>query len=470
MIFALHTEGQFRFKPGFKQQNHHFVEVSTAFSNLPSLKGSGWGLQIRKAGASEALVSFREDANLIPASNMKLITSINGFHNLGPEFRFKTIIWIDGPIDNGVLKGNVFVEGSGDPTIYAPDREKFSENFFHRLIVLLKKAGIKKIEGAVLEKKFSHPYSGLKNDWAWADIGNYYGAGIYPLNINENMYQLWLSATKKGESAKIVATDTLTDITIDEVDVATENAGTPDFAYIFWKAGATGIDVKGSVPAEKAPQKIKGSIQNPSHIFLKVLLAELKNSGIETGTKRLGTGVFTSIGKIESPPLSQICKEVNLFSNNLMTEAIAFALARPESKLDENGWTHLDRFAREANFSPGYYFADGSGLSLSNRISPGAICQALQLARKQPYFDTFIETLPISGVSGTMKSFCNSPAAKGKIRAKSGTLNRVLCYSGYVDSKSGPLIFSVLVNSYSGNFFAMKKELEKLLTAMVTIQ
>jgi len=139
MIFALHTEGQFRFKPGFKQQNHHFVEVSTAFSNLPSLKGSGWGLQIRKAGASEALVSFREDANLIPASNMKLITSINGFHNLGPEFRFKTIIWIDGPIDNGVLKGNVFVEGSGDPTIYAPDREKFSENFFHRLIVLLKR-------------------------------------------------------------------------------------------------------------------------------------------------------------------------------------------------------------------------------------------------------------------------------------------------------------------------------------------
>ena len=88
----------------------------------------------------------------------------------------------------------------------------------------------------------------------------------------------------------------------------------------------------------------------------------------------------------------------------------------------------------------------------------------------QSFYGDFYASLPISGISGTMKNFCKSEKAKGKIRAKSGTLTRTFCYSGYAQSKRGALVFSVMINSYSGNFKEMKSELEKILESLVEIQ
>ena len=97
-------------------------------------------------------------------------------------------------------------------------------------------------------------------------------------------------------------------------------------------------------------------------------------------------------------------------------------------------------------------------------------CKALGWAMQQPFYGDFYASLPISGISGTMKNFCKSEKSKGKIRAKSGTLTRIFCYSGYAQSKRGALVFSVMINSYSGNFKEMKSELEKILESLVEIQ
>ncbi len=467
---ALPCEGQFAFAPGFKEKNPSVFAASKSFSQLPQLKGASFGLVVKHISSGKTLIRHQESLNLIPASNQKLLTSLNGLFYLGPDFEFKTKCWTNGSVENGSLKGDLLFEGAGDPTIYSPDREKFKENFFSKVISALQKKGIKKIEGKINPLPSENPYQGIRNDWGWADIGNYYGAGIYPFNINENQFKLYVSAQSEGKEAKIKKTDSLSDVAIVDQNVQTDAEGTPDLAYIYWIPGTQNARITGSLPKDNELQKVKGAIQNPEILFFKVLEGELKKAGIEILDGKSGNGNKQLLFEISSPTLNEIVKEVNLFSNNLMTESIAYVLAKREDKLDENGWTQLDRFGKAIGLPAGYYFTDGSGLSLSNRISPEGLCKALIWAKKQSFFPDFKASLPVSGESGTMKKFCNSPEAKGKIQAKSGTLTRTFCYSGYVQAKGGELAFSVMINNYTGNFKAMKAELGKWMESLVQIK
>lgn len=470
IFIALPVEGQFRFDKDFKLKNKEVVAVYDRFAKLPQLKGSSYGIIVKDGSTGQNLIHYNEELNLIPASNMKLLTSMNGLKNLGAGFTFKTKILVSGPIKDGVLKGSLWIEGAGDPTIYSPDKEKFSGGFFKKLIQILKNSGIQKIEGQLYAKEINNPYSGIRSDWSWSDVGNYYGAGIYPLNINENQYALFLSATRRGKDAKIIKRDSLSDVEITNEEVVTDGPNTPDLAYIYWKPGSANARIAGSLPQDSNLQKVKGALQNPEKVFFKVLMVQLSKAGIVLEGKQFELEPLKEIGFVESPLLKEIVKEVNLLSNNLMTESIAFALAKREDKLDESGWTQLARFANQINCPQGFYLADGSGLSPSNRISPEGFCKALFWARKQSFYTDLMASLPVSGTSGTMRNFCKSAMAKGKIQAKSGTLTRTLCYSGYVKAKRGDLVFSIMINSYSGNFKAMKSELEKIMESLVEIK
>jgi len=470
LTIALPAEGQFHFEKSFRSRNTAVVAAYERFAKLPQLRGASFGIIIKSASGGQTLLSYRPELNLIPASNMKLVTSLNGLKNLGPDYRFQTRILASGLVENGVVKGDIFVEGSGDPTIYSPDREKFGSGFFAGFISILQKKGIKQIEGQIIPRKVVHPYSGIRRDWSWSDIGNYYGAGIYPLNINENQYVLHLSAPSVGKPANVKKKDHLMDVDLAEEDVETDIPSAPDMAYIYWTPGNNKARITGSIPQDSNLQKVKGAFQNPEAVFLKVLQTELEKAGIQILGKKENPSDLNELGIVSSPPLRDIVKEVNLFSNNLMTESIAYALARKSDKLDENGWTQLERFGQQVGFPPGYYLADGSGLSLSNRISPEALCKSLFWAKNQNFYPSFLASLPVSGESGTMKKFCNSSRAKGKIQAKSGTLTRSLCYSGYAKAKRGEVVFSIMLNSYAGDFKTMKSELEKIMEALVEIE
>lgn len=457
-------------QPDFKKRNAAFLQASQLFSRYPALQGASWGFIIRDMATGQTICSRSPNLNLQPASNMKVITSLNGLQNLSDQYTFKTKFYAGGKVVDGVLMGDLFVEGGGDPTIYSHENEKFGPNFFAKVKEMLRSKGVKRIEGAIREKPVHHVYAGIRNDWTWSDVGNYYGAGIFPLNINENAYALHMEANAKSKPAVLRKTDSLADVTIDEVKVKTDAYGTPDLAYVFWKPGERKVYMNGSLPEEPGLQKVKGALMNPSRVFFQVLKQELSKAGIACGEEQREASL-TLLGVIESAPLKSIVKEVNLFSNNILTESIAYALAKETSELKEEGWTHLSDFFKIVQSPPGYYFADASGLSMSNRVSPAGVCNALVWAENQVFFPSFYESLPISGTSGTMRNFCKSDRAKGRIRAKSGTLNRVLCYSGYADCHSGKKIaFSIMLNSYSGTFKPMKKELEKWMEALVEIK
>lgn len=471
-LFSLHTlKAQSYSQPQFKKANTAFLGEAKSFAGYPALQGASWGIIVRDLTSKQTLYSHNPNLNLQPASNQKLLTSLNGLKDLGEEYTFKTRVYTSGPVENGVLNGDLVVEGGGDPTIYSPENEKFGQNFFTKIRKLLEAKGIKQITGSLKEKPVSNPYAGIRSDWTWSDVGNYYGAGIYPLNINENMYVLQMEAHASGKPATLKRTDSLADVKVEDVDVKTDAHGTPDLAYVYWVPGEKKVRINGSLPEEPGVQKVKGTFNNPSLVFFKVLTRELEKAGIVIENEKRGSSSISVLGVVESVPLKAIVKEVNLFSNNVLTESIGYALAKENSELKEEGWTHLSSVFKTVQTPPGYYFADACGLSMSNRVSPAGLCNALVWAENQPFYPSLYESLPTSGVSGTMRAFCKSERAKGRIHAKSGTLTRVLCYSGYVECHSGKkLAFSVMLNSYSGTFKPMKKELEKLLEAMVEIK
>lgn len=461
---ALPSEGQFHFHPAFKKANPTYVQVLKDFEKLPALKGASWGILIRNAGNGQNLAERNAGLQLIPASNMKLMTSLSGLAQLGPEYRFQTKVFTDGPLENGVLSGNLLIEGSGDPSIYSPDKEKFSNNFFQKLIAQLNEKGVEKIEGEIILLPSDNPYQGIQKDWSWSDIGNYYGAGIYPININENQFNVYLSAEKEGQKARLKRKDSLMDVKLDRVELETEKPGSPDLAYFYWIPGKREAQLIGSLPQESKEQRVKGAMQNPASVFVSVLKGELEKAKITLGNNQVKGNQKNLLYGHESVPLSRLVQEVNLNSNNLFTESIAFAMARNSSKIDENGWTHLEDVLKKIGLSPGYYLADGSGLSPTNRISPESLVKALSWSRGQAFFSSFWASFPVSGQSGTMKNYCKE--AEGKIRAKSGTLTRTYCYSGFAETANGNVVFSVMVNNYSGNFKEMKSQIEKILVGM----
>lgn len=461
-------EGQFHFRAGFRLKNPEVCRSVEKFGKLEGLKGASWGLVIRNAADGSILAEKSSRENFIPASNMKLLTSLNAFHFLGEDYRFETEILSDGILENGVLKGNLWIRGSGDPTIAAPDRDKFKAMFFSRLNQLLREKGIRKINGRILLMEDENPYEGIQKDWAWGDVGNYYGAGIYQYNINENQFHSWIEAKREGAGALLRRKDSLSGgILLDRVRIETTAPGSPDLASYFWNPGSARVSLTGSIPQNSDLQRVKGSLQNPPELFLKVLVDEVRKSGVVIENEEAPRNAKTSLGKIASPSLREIVAEVNMNSHNLFTEALSYALCQKSDRCLENGWTHLERFTRLTGFPEGSYLADGSGLSLSNRISPFGLSQALVWALRQKWSDAFLNSLPVAGESGTMKNFCK--AAKGKIRAKSGTLTRTLCYSGYAETKKGKIVFSLMVNNYHGPFREMKAEVGNLLESFTGI-
>ncbi len=468
-LVALQVEGQFHFRPAFRMKNPELVRYLNHFAGLESLKGASWGMVIRDAEKGEILVQRSGEENFIPASNMKVLTSMNAFHHLGKDFRFRTVLYSDGEIADGVLKGNLFVEGSGDPTPATDGRDRLNAGFFRQVTAMLREKGIREITGNIFERNNSHPYAGIRKDWSWSDVGNYYGAGIYPLNINENQFHTYVEAVRQGSSAQLKKVDSLSGrMQIDEIKLETTAPGSPDLANFFWIPGTRKIRMEGSIPQEAGWQKVKGALQDPPALFLEVLENEIQKAGILIKKEVAGKKKPEFLGEALSPSLTTIAAEVNLNSNNLYTESLAYSLCTKDDRCLENGWTHLERFVRLTNFPAGYYLADGSGLSPSNRISPAGISNALVWALKQNWADSFLKSLPVAGESGTMKNFCKG--VKGRIRAKSGTLTRTLCYSGYAETKKGRVAFSLMVNNYHGPFKAMKEAVGELLESFVAIR
>lgn len=425
----------------------------------------------------KTLVDYQAKQSMAPASVLKTITTASALELLGRNFKFETKLAYRGEIDEaGVLQGDLYIIGGGDPTLGNEGLSKL----FTAWAELVKAKGIKKINGKVIgDASIYEPYL-IPRTWIWEDIGNYYGSGACGLSINENAYALYFKPGKVGRLATVLRTSPkIPDLEFIN-EMKTGAVGTGDNGYIFGAPFTYKRYLRGSIPAGKSEFKIKGALPDPAKLCAYWLAEALTKKGVISQghegiyeARQLPKSTPTVFYTTYSKPLNAIVQKTNTKSINIFAEAI---LKQIGVKMAEEGSTEAGAEAVEEYWATknidmkGFFMEDGSGLSRYNAITTTQTAHILQTIITQPYFNDFYTSLAIAGQTGTLRRMCRNNAAKGKIHAKSGSIKRVRCYTGYVDSNTkGQLTFAIFVNNYSGKYRALTPYFERLMEGMVTL-
>jgi serine-type D-Ala-D-Ala carboxypeptidase/endopeptidase (penicillin-binding protein 4) len=434
---------------------------------------------------------YRHQANekRVPASTLKIFTTGAAMALLGENFRFKTYLEYDGFIDPcGTLTGNLYIRGTGDPTLGSERVKETVDSgvLLNLLADQVKSAGIVEINGNIIGDNSFFLDCLVPGSWLYKDRANYFGASPSGLSFNENYYKvIFKPGTSLGSNTEIIATDP-PDIPglVLKNKVTTNRPNTGDQAVIMEDSIHPGLEkeIIGTIPSGVKSFAIRGSLPDPAQLVAQLLREKLFTSGIEvTGKsysafsnplpsfKRYRNLIYTHY----SPNLTDIVKHINYRSHNLFAETMVITLGKEFRGVGnyENGLQVIFDYwhGKGINMQSAKIY-DGSGLSPLNQISTTILTQMLAVTQNDPSFKTFLETLPVAGVSGTVRSFCSATTAKGKVFVKSGSIEEVRSYAGYARSKSGKLLpFSIIVNGYKGSGATLTASLEKIMVHMTNL-
>ena len=389
---------------------------------------------VQEVGRRSPLLEWQAARPVNPASIMKLITTSVALDLLGPAWSWSTPVWLDGVVKDGALEGNLVIKGSGDPKLV-----------LERVWMLLRRVqqlGVREIRGdIVLDRSAFGPASGIPTDFD--------GEPLRPYNVQADALLL-----NYGSVLLTFVPDPSRGIAAVAVDPPLEGVR-PDASVPL----ATG-------PCEDWRGQLKADFTDP---------ARLRFAGVYAGTcgerqwpvayiepasypMRLLAGLWHEMGgrltgkvrdghaplsaapafTLLSPPLAEVVRDINKFSNNVMAQQLFLSLAyalggqgTPEAARQVvMGWL-TSRFGEDA---AGTVIDNGSGLSRQSRTSAALLARLLQHAYAHPTMPELMSSLPITGLDGTM---LRTKAHLGRAHLKSGSLRDVTGVAGYVLSDSG---------------------------------
>jgi D-alanyl-D-alanine carboxypeptidase/D-alanyl-D-alanine-endopeptidase (penicillin-binding protein 4) len=409
-----------------------------------------------------------EQTGLAPASCLKIVTAATALDKLGTGYRFATQIQYSGRLADGVLQGDLLVDGSGDPTMGSWRFSQQPDNaFFEQVLTMLRQKAIKRITGDVVGSNTRFGTQPVPDGWIYADMGNYYGAGSWALNYRENQFDLSFN-TSGAIGSKIVTSRSSMVTGYDSIYsfVTVGAAGSGDNSIIYAAPYSYTAYVKGTLGRQSAPFRISGSLPFGELTLLEQLKQYLQANGIEvagaprpalyyllrqtTPPKATGSlGTYQSVG-LDSIVYWFMQKSINLYGEALIRH-MAMAEGKP-AETDEGVALLREYWAARGIDRHALKPQDGSGLSPQNRVTAQALVQVLQYARKQAWFSTYLHAFPLIH----------------NIKMKSGTIGGAKGYVGYVQDKSGKQYsFALLVNNYSGKASAVVNEMFALLDTIV---
>lgn len=459
-----------------------------AASKSRVLKNASWGF-CAVDSLGRTLASRNASARLIPASNQKLITTGTALYALGGSFSFTTGIEYSGTISDGVLDGDVYIVGGGDPTTAARDSIAMKkESLFWKWKTLLRSAGISAINGRIIADGTA--YEGYPEDgsWNWEDIGTYYGTGAYALNFYGNSQDYAVSAgPAPGESVNVSITSPLTPWMHFVNRGVTGPAGSGNSLYLFTTDLAPESELRGSFAIDRKPKTEHFANKYPE---LTCAYAFYRNL-LETGWIVRGYGYIDRDGNVSdlvsreplekaerrkagstrSAPLSDIARSANVRSDNLYADALFRRLGEEACgvSLPDSCRAAVLEVLSSLGVGDGAVIVDGSGLSRKNNVSPQWMTSFLRSMASSKASADFIASLPAPG-EGTLSGMLKDVPGARRIRMKSGSMDGVLCYSGYVLSEDGTsvkLTFSLMVNGASAKYSEIRAALIPILTALL---
>ncbi|GIV15311.1 MAG: D-alanyl-D-alanine carboxypeptidase DacC [Armatimonadota bacterium] len=436
----------------------------------PALAHSITGILVVSSKDGRTLYEQNADLMLIPASNQKLLTSAAALHRLGADFRFTTRLWAEGEVDSlGVLHGDLILQGSGDPTLLLKDIETMAE--------AVERAGIRRVEGCLLYDEST--FDGIRRgwDWAWDDEPYYYSPCLSAICVERNAVTVFVSPGEKVGDPPRVRLFPPTDYLLVRNEATTSPAGTPSTIIITREHARNIAIVRGQIPLDARPDSARQalSVEEPPRYAMWLLRESLQKRGITTRYRtalpdRVPEGarlLYTHT----SPPLSEILPLLNKPSDNLIAECLMRTLGATvyrEGSAAAGERVMLD-FLKEAGLDlSALNIVDGSGLSRRNQVSARNLVILLRYMASHPQAKMFLDSLPIAGVDGTLRSRMVNTPAQGKVRAKTGSLGRVSTLSGYLTTQTGEeLVFAILMNNYNGSAAVARSVQDAILLRLV---
>jgi serine-type D-Ala-D-Ala carboxypeptidase/endopeptidase (penicillin-binding protein 4) len=443
------------------------AKLATAIKQLEAdaqFKHALLSLYVVDGKTGKVIFDKNAQVGLAPASCQKVVTSTSAFELLGKGYQYKTDLAMDGEIKNGVLSGNIYLIGYGDPTLGSWRWKNTNEKtVLNNFVAAIEKKGIKEINGNVFGYDRKWESNNTPRGWIWEDIGNYYGAGASSLNWRENQYDIILKAGEKlGDKATIEKIIPRLENEGLYCEVITAKKGSGDNAFIYLPPYAMSGYVRGTIPLGENNFTISGAMPNAAEQLTLTFVNELKSkningvlfagsyNGMEVEKKDLpvqATTIFTII----SPPLDSINYWFLKKSINLYGEAFVKTIAYEKLKFGstDSGIAIIKNFWQKKGIEPSALnIIDGSGLSPANRVTTNALVSVLQYAKQQPWFPSFYFALP----------------EMNGIKMKDGYISGVRSYTGYVKSKTGnEYIFSFIVNNFDGSPGAVREKMWKVL-------
>ncbi len=392
---------------------------------------SALAVVIEEAGSGRPLLSAQAHTPVNPASLAKLLTTYAALDRLGPAWTWRTPVWLDGTLRDGVLEGSLVIQGRGDPTLV-----------LERLWLLLRRLqalGLREIRGdIVLDRRAFElpPHAPAAFD----------GEPLRPYNVGPDAlllnYKSLLYRFAPDPARARVRVTRLPALDAPAIELPLTDGPCSD-----WRSGlkasfdGTGMRFAGSYPASCGEQQWPIADPDPDSYNARLLASLWREmGGVLSGRVREGVAPGARPPDLEavSPPLAEVVRDINKFSNNLMAQQLFLSLALAQSApasfeaaralMDEWLRSHLGELAQPLRVD------NGAGLSREARITAAALARLLQQAWSSPVMPELMASLPVTGLDGTLR---RAREGIGRAHLKTGSLRDVAGVAGWVLSDSG---------------------------------
>jgi D-alanyl-D-alanine carboxypeptidase/D-alanyl-D-alanine-endopeptidase (penicillin-binding protein 4) len=396
-------------------------------------------LAAQPAQLNPPLLAHQSTISLNPASTMKLLTSYAGLVLLGPGYRWKTEVYTDGSLHNGVLDGNLYLKGFGDPNLMTVD--------FWRLLNSLRQLGVQEIKGDLIVDNSYFAATKQSLDSFDGDAARAYNATPSALAIN--LKAISFRFDSDASHVNITPEPNLPEIKVNNL----LKIGRADCAN--WR-NTLSYDVKQTGDTATVVTFSGVYASNCSEKYLELLAIDENNYTLHLFRKlwlELGGGFngklrtqnipsnAVKLMQQDSKTLAQILVDINKWSNNLMARQLLLTIAAEKMgapATEANGALAVNRWLNSLGLNFNELVIDnGSGLSRIERLSAQHMGELLVSAYYSPVMPELMSSLPILAVDGTLLKRMNGSQLQGRVHLKTGTINGVFTLAGYLLGQHG---------------------------------
>ncbi|MER7457570.1 D-alanyl-D-alanine carboxypeptidase/D-alanyl-D-alanine-endopeptidase [Micromonospora sp. NPDC126480] len=422
------------------------------------LAGAQASVVVKNAATGETVYHRNGERRLVPASNTKLLTSAAALELLGPDHRFRTGVHAGGPRRAGILTGNLYLRGGGDPTMLAAD--------YDALAARVAASGVRVVTGNLVADDTRYDDTRLGPDWTWDDEPYYYAAQVSALTVapdtDYDAGTVIVSAAPGATAGARPVISTSPATRYLRFDNRATTVAQGDTTISFERAhGGNTVVVTGQIAVGEAPESDWVTVWEPTGYAADVFRSALRRHGVRVlGRTVLGTPTpagATEVARHDSMTLAELMVPFLKLSNNGHAEVLTKEIGRmlAGSGTWSAGIAAINGYVSGAGMDPATFRQrDGSGLSRRNLVPATEFVDLLTAVRSEPWFPAWYAALPIAGeaerfVGGTLRSRMRGTPAAGNVHAKTGSLTGVSGLSGYVTDADGRVLaFSILLNNY----------------------